>query len=328
MSFAFCLSPFLFLLSCGYVADPQPPALNIPGRVTDLSVSQLGGKIVIEFTIPGLTTDGLPLKLGNVDLRAGPNTVQPFDAEAWAAQATRLDTSNLKTGKARVETPLGGWAGSEIFFRVRILSRKGRDGGWSDFVILRVIPPLAKPAGLRAEAVPTGVRLSWSGPQEPPGISFRIRRRAGNQEQPADLASVETGEWIDTRTTYGTDYEYSLQAVFQSGRSRAESEISGAVRIRPEDRFPPAVPSNVSAFAAPDSIELAWDADTEPDLRGYRIYRAEGDGPFERIADLGGTPSYSDRTVKAGRRYRYSVSAIDQVGNESPLSKSVEVTLP
>ena len=57
-----------------------------------------------------------------------------------------------------------------------------------------------------------------------------------------------------------------------------ESDLSDEASITPIDTFPPAVPSDLRLSAAPNSIELAWDRNSESDLAGYRIYRALGDG--------------------------------------------------
>ncbi len=70
----------------------------------------------------------------------------------------------------------------------------------------------------------------------------------------------------------------------------------------------------------PNSIELAWDPNTEPDLSGYRIYRSAAGGPFEKLADVQPVPSYSDKSAKKDTAYRYQISAMDRAGNESPRS--------
>jgi len=58
---------------------------------------------------------------------------------------------------------------------------------------------------------------------------------------------------------------------------------------------------------------------TDSNLAGYRIYR---DG--KPIADVGAGPSYSDRKIEAGRRYRYAVSSFSKAGIESAQSAPVE----
>jgi hypothetical protein len=323
-----CLVPALLLMSgCGYVGDPQPPALRIPGKVTDLRVAQQEDRIAIDFTVPPLTEEGLPLKLGKVDLLAGPYVKSPFNTEEWAAGAKRLDTSAVKPGPATVAATSSGWTGQEVFFRVRVIGERGKDGGWSDFTNLRVIATLRKPDGLKVEATAQGVKLAWAGPREPAGATFRIRRRVGKGD-PTEIATAAGYEWLDTQTRYGETYEYSVQSLMAADGARAESALSDPISILPVDRFPPAVPSGLTALAGPSSIELTWDPNAETDFAGYFVYRAANGGASERIAGPLSAPGFSDKDARPGVKYGYSVSAVDQVGNESARSATVEVTLP
>ena len=52
----------LFAAGCGSVGEPLPPLLNIPERSQDLSATQTPEGIVLEWTWPANTTEGLPLK--------------------------------------------------------------------------------------------------------------------------------------------------------------------------------------------------------------------------------------------------------------------------
>ncbi len=101
--------------------------------------------------------------------------------------------------------------------------------------------------------------------------------------------------------------------------------MSPTVEIVPVDKFPPAVPTGLTAAASPDSVELAWERNTDPDFAGYRVYRSLDGAAFEKIADSLEAPNYSDRGVAGGKRYRYAVSAVDLLGNESARSQPVEV---
>ena len=94
------------------------------------------------------------------------------------------------------------------------------------------------------------------------------------------------------------------------------------------DTFPPATPSGLRVAAAPGSIEISWDRNSEPDLAGYRVFRGTGAGPLEKLADVGQIPSYSDRNVERGKTYRYAVSAFDRAGNESRQTPVMEAMLP
>jgi fibronectin type 3 domain-containing protein len=94
------------------------------------------------------------------------------------------------------------------------------------------------------------------------------------------------------------------------------------------DTFPPAAPAGLAAVPSTASIELVWERNTEPNVIGYRIYRALGNGAFERLADAQELPTYSDHKIEAGKTYRYAVSAVKSNKVESKLSDPVEVTLP
>ena len=92
--------------------------------------------------------------------------------------------------------------------------------------------------------------------------------------------------------------------------------------------FRPAVPTGLNASAGVGAVELAWDRNTEPDFKEYRVFRAEGDGAFALIAGGLDAPIYSDHGVESGKHYRYQVVASDQPGNASQPSAPVEVTVP
>ena len=47
---------------CAYIGNPKPPTLDIPLRVMDLRAAEFGDRILVQFTIAPLTTEGLPLK--------------------------------------------------------------------------------------------------------------------------------------------------------------------------------------------------------------------------------------------------------------------------
>lgn len=91
---ALALLPVLFT-GCGYVGDPLPPLANIPGRVTNLAAVQRGARLIVQFTIPDRTTEGIRMKEPpELDLRVGVAT-PPFDASGWAAQARKIPQSEL-----------------------------------------------------------------------------------------------------------------------------------------------------------------------------------------------------------------------------------------
>ncbi|MGD0199186.1 MAG: hypothetical protein ABSD27_00390 [Bryobacteraceae bacterium] len=308
-----------FLCGCGYVGDPHPPSLNIPERIADLSAGERGDKLIIDFTPPAATTDGVGLKrLRSIDLRAGP------EGPNWEASARRLETGAAKPGPIHLEIPAREWVGQQIVIRARAQAPKGRFGEWSNAARLKVLPPLERPAP-DAQAAPDGVRLRWNGPQ---GAQYRIYRRAPGEQKSQLAGTVGTPEYTDLQARYDATYVYTVQAFVPSGDGEAQSEMSQPVEITPQDTFAPAVPSGLSAVAGVGAILLNWEPDPEPDLRGYYVYRSADGQPPARLGELATTPAYSDSAVQSGKRYRYEVTAVDQKGNESARSAPVEATAP
>src|SRR5262249_24905965 len=135
-------------------------------------------------------------------------------------------------------------------------------------------------------------------------------------------------EFLDTTAEFGKTYTYLVQSFADLGDHReAQGELSEAATVLYKDTFAPATPANVRATTSAASVELSWDADDEPDLAGYRVYRSVDGGAFVKIADVNEIPAYSDRAVELGKTYRYALTAIDKDGNESGRSSAVEAML-
>ncbi len=273
---------------------------------------QRGGRLIVQFTPPAHTTENMPVPTPlRLDLRVG-TAVNPFTPEAWAAQAKEIPEVEVKNGIARYEFASSDWTGKEVTIAARAIGPNRKDSGWSNFVTLDVVPTPEKPAGLHAEPIANGVRLTWQGPDG----RYRVFRRAGEEKEYSLAEAVDGPEWIDTKAETGKTYSYLVQRVVPAGVKSAESELSEAETITVKDTFPPAAPTGLRAVGATQSIELTWERNTEADLAGYRVYRSVGDGAFEKVADTA-LPAYSDRAVEAGKAYRYQVTAVDSSGNES-----------
>ena len=314
----------LLLSGCGYIGEPLYPLLNIPKLVDDLTAVQRGAVIVYQFTLPTLTAEEKPAKIGQVEIRAGSSGPGGFNRDTWYANSTKLDAKPNSKGHVRSEIPVATWVGKDVALSVKVYGANGRDGGWSKPVTVAVVPPLSKPSDVKADAVPQGVRVSWVGPAG----EYRVLRQDETEKEYRQLGTVTATQYLDTTTEYGKRYSYMIQELQKAGSGYAESELSDGRDLTPVDQFPPAVPSNLNAIAAANHIELVWDRNTEPDLAGYRVFRSVAGGAFEKIADVPEAPSYSDGKVESGKQYRYTVSAVDRAGNESQRSEPVEISPP
>lgn len=321
LAFAACL-----LGGCGYVAGPLPPLANIPARIGDLAAVQRGDQLMVQFTVPQLTTEGAAIKPPvSIDLRAGvgPN---PWNESRWAENAKAIpQTQPLSPGTlAHYEIPIAGWIGKNLVIAARVTGGNGKASGWSNTANLSVIAPLERPTNLVSEVTRQGLHLTWQGH----GDHFRVLRAAGTSTHYDVVATVTHPEWTDPNIQYGTTYRYMVQTfVPQSDNHEIQSELSEPLSIKPEPP-PPAAPTGLRAVTAPNSIELSWEGNPEPDIVGYRVYRGEPGGTLAKIGETGPIPTYSDRSAEHARNYRYAVTAVTSSGKESPQSVYVDVAFP
>ena len=258
-----------------------------------------------------------------LDLRIGisPN---PWNVESWAASAKKIPPQTLKDDVAQYQLPSLAWTGKEITIAARAIGANGKASSWSNIVTMAVVAPIAAPTDLAATSTANGVRLTWRGA----GQHFRILRRAEGSPAYVELGTSTTVEFLDSTAEFGKKYSYLVQAYVDLGAHReAESDLSPERPFTLEDKFAPAAPANLRATASANSVELSWDANTESDLAGYRVYRSVNGGAFEKIAEVSEIPAYSDKPVEAGKTYRYAVTAIDKSGNESERSAVAEASL-
>ncbi|HYW44599.1 MAG TPA: hypothetical protein VE959_17190 [Bryobacteraceae bacterium] len=312
------LAAILLLGGCGYIGSPLPPLSNVPSRVADLDVAERGSRILVTFTVPEMTTEGqtikAPLKL---DLRIGP------PGDDWAGRAKPV-TAAIRNKIAHAEIPAAEWTGQQVTIGVRVTGANGKDSAWSYYQNLPIVPPPGKPLSLKSEATARGVHLTWEGPAG----NFRIFRRAGDEKDFTMAGAADLLEWTDAKSEFGEHYWYRVQRIVKPDeRHEAQSDPSDETAITPRDTFPPAAPTGLNAAAAPASVELSWDRNTEEDLAGYRIYRAVAGGEFEKVAEASQIPAWSDPNVEPGKTYRYAVTAVDRTGNESGRSAVAEATL-
>jgi len=343
---------FLVALSgCGTPGAPQPPSLNLPEPVTDLSATRTGNQVALSWTVPRRTTDKLILK-DPVTVRvcrqeaAGPYIAAGSQLFASAADATWTETlpAPLNQGSPRILT-----------YFVELRNRKGRSAGLSNAAVVLAGAPPAPVAGLRVELSKQGAVLHWTPDDETAAVRLQRKLLTPSPTKPKQgvaapppesveqsllIEDVQQGQALDKTIRFGETYEYRAQRVSRVSVDGTIQELAGElsppVQIAAVDVFPPAVPVGLVAIVTPaengaeTAIDLSWEPDAEPDLAGYSVYRREEDGPWERISPVKPVvgPAFHDTRVQPGHTYRYAVSAIDQGGHESARSAETQETVP
>lgn len=149
---------------------------------------------------------------------------------------------------------------------------------------------------------------------------------------PAPASSGARQQVVVHGLTRGTTYYFALKTTDDAGNVSGLSNVVQWDWVY--DTSPPAQPTGLTATAAGggSSVHLHWNANSEPDLSGYKIYRssAGSGGPWSRADGPGltATNDFVDGTLPVGvTQLWYKISAVDISGNESARTNPVSVLL-
>lgn len=75
--------------------------------------------------------------------------------------------------------------------------------------------------------------------------------------------------------------------------------------------------------ASAAQVTLVWDANTEPELAGYKVYSGTVSGTYPTSVSVGNVTTYTVLNLTDGVVYYFAVTALDSFGNESGYSNEV-----
>jgi fibronectin type 3 domain-containing protein len=205
------------------------------------------------------------------------------------------------------------------------------------------VTPPGQTLGLVATSISTSqINLSWTASTASDLNHYDVYRSTVNGFTvnlgvTVPIAQPTSTSFPNTGLTASTTYYYRVSAVDHTGNrgavSAQASATTSAVTVTP--------PAQVTGFSATangqrsNEIFLMWNANTEPDLVQYNVYRGTTPGfsvilgttvPFRTVAapstsDYGGT--YSGNTT-----YYFKVAAVDTGGDIGALSTEASATTP
>jgi phosphodiesterase/alkaline phosphatase D-like protein len=76
------------------------------------------------------------------------------------------------------------------------------------------------------------------------------------------------------------------------------------------------------------NVSLAWNANTESDLAGYKIYWGTASRTYGTPVTLGLVTTYTVTGLTPGTTYFFAATAYDTAGNNSGYSNEVSTTIP
>jgi fibronectin type 3 domain-containing protein len=239
---------------------------------------------------------------------------------------------------------------------VRTRAARNRASAESNRVVVRIRPAPETVSGISARVAGQSVTLTW--PRQA-NSGYRVYRAEIAPESAAaastdaskavlrmpmvQVAQTEVSvegplvlQYLDENVELGHAYLYILRRVARFGTDAVESADSQPVVITVLEPVPPPAPQDVETVVVPATatepayISLSWAIRPEAEVAGYAVYRSEQEGVrgARLNQELAGSPTYRDASVAAGRRYFYTVTAMDAAGQESPPSAPAGAQIP
>jgi len=342
----------LLLCACATVGPPEPPSLELPKPPVDLRAVRKGNVVTLSWTVPSKTTDRQTVRSTGATWICRSTDAALTQCGKPVGEAGEI-RANAAPGSKKIATsyidslPVAMQSDSPDTFAtyaVEPLNAYGRGAGLSNQARIPLVRTPVPPESLSAQVTSRGVVLSWANdlPQAGAGVQFAyrlLRRVDGTQPWilAGEISAGSARSFTDNGIEWEKTYEYRGEAVtsFQAnGRDwKVEGEDSPTVKVFAHDVFPPQTPTGLQAvFSGPGQqafVDLIWAPVPDVDLDGYNVYRhEEGAAPVKVNAALVKSPAYRDAAVASGRKYSYSVSAVDVRGNESAKSEEAEESVP
>jgi hypothetical protein len=241
----------------------------------------------------------------------------PEPPEAAAPESTASSAARPQTETSDARSPVEPPAPSEV-------SSAPADA--------RPEQPVVAPAKGEEKAgeVEKGPAIAPKPTPEPFRGGVNVYRRSGlaGYGEPLHPTPISSDEYLDATAPLNAEACYVLRTIVSTDPI-VESAPSSELCLEVRDIVAPAPPVGVAVALLDDRLEISWSASGEADLASYRVYRAERGGPAAPVSDLpSGTTVLYESLPAAGEVLIYTVTAIDQAGNESPPSLPAQARLP
>jgi hypothetical protein len=351
------LSTVLITIGCASPAPPRAPSLNLPEPVRDLTATRIANNVELHFTAPANSTDKLPLRgptlSGQLCRQLPHQPCLPVGPRIYVPRTNSNDPHNLVTITDTLPPSLTQGPPQLLTYRIEFFSSANRSAGPSNQAFTASGPAPAPVQNLQAEGSRLGIILHWT----PSPGEIVLRRDDLATPTTTKTHAAPSTVWLQTNDSNGSKSHTLDTAVLPDtpyrylAQRRATLQLAGhSIEIRgelsnPADFtllriYPPPAPTGLTAagfFAGTPpafAVDLVWQPVNEAGLitplAGYTVYREilneSGQSTVPR-SQLNASPvlqpAFHDTTGSPSAAYRYTVTAIDTKGNQSPAASVV-----
>ncbi|MBM3296493.1 MAG: fibronectin type III domain-containing protein [Candidatus Aminicenantes bacterium] len=185
----------------------------------------------------------------------------------------------------------------------------------------RLLPGLSRVEIWRADAGAEGGAFESRAVLQAVVLSADFPRYRAAEDRSADVLAFALA--LEAGLLDGRPLFFGIRAL-DTGQRKSPFSAWRAIRAR----RPPRPPEGLKAEVRQDAVALRWEPSSEnvdgsaaAPPAGYRILRAEGDGPLVLLTDVPvPEPFFEDKDFEFGRVYRYAVRT--SVTAEGPIAES------
>jgi len=150
---------------------------------------------------------------------------------------------------------------------------------------------------------------------------------SGSNTHNKDVGNATEYPLVNLPLKEKTTYYFVVKAYNDNVESDGSNEL---IYTTPPaiDRTPPLTPKGVIAEVSGTNIILKWQANTESDLAGYKIYFGNSSRIYAPPIPAGNVTRYTIENLGPGKTYYLAVTALDSEENESGYSLEDVETIP
>lgn len=250
-------------------------------------------------TITSLTSEPQGIKLGwdAVEGAAKYRLYHKNSSGKWERIGETADTGYLDENVT---------AGNSYTYTIRCLNSSGSvssgydSTGWTQKYTGLSTPKIT---GVTSEA--GGNRIKWDPVENAYKYRVYYKNSNGNWIKMTETAATE---YVHSNAVSGTSYTYTVRCVNSKGGFTSDFDRTGY-----KSTYKAPDPEINKAESVDGGLKVSWKKISG--VPKYRVFRYGSDG-WERLADVTGT-SYTDKNVKSGTEYRYTLRSLDSSGNYS-----------
>ena len=191
-------------------------------------------------------------------------------------------------------------------FRVRSRDLAGNSGGSGDFTFttLEATPPTVSISAPASGATVTGTITVTANASDNVGVVGVQVALDGVPLGAEDTSAPYSVSWNTAAVTLGL---HTLTAVARDAAANQTTSL----------------PVSVTVANTTVQVTLAWDANTEPNLAGYKIYYGTASGAYTVTIDVGNITTCTITGLQPGATYYFAATAYDSSAAQSTFSNEV-----